>query len=157
MVNPCRGEVWRVNLEPAGIWRLATYGIGFIFSFTAFAVLYTLVPSRNRNLANALPGAFVAALLFETAKYIFGFYVTNFRNFDIVFGSLGAIATFMFWVYVCSQIMLIGAEVSVVYSQLKVRKVKQPRFKGFGVPFHVKVVRAVRKLFLREPEKRTEP
>jgi membrane protein len=138
-------------------WTLASHGIALVFSFAAFVVLYTIVPSRNRNLANALPGALVAALLFEGTKYLFGFYVTNFRNFDVVFGSLGAIATFMFWVYICSQIMLIGAQVSTVYAQVKVRKVKQPRFKGFGVPFYVKIYRAIRKLFLREPEKGTEP
>ncbi|HEX5913289.1 MAG TPA: YihY/virulence factor BrkB family protein, partial [Rubrobacter sp.] len=62
-------------------WRLATVAIGFVFSLIAFTVLYTVVPSRARNLWNALPGAFVAATLFEAAKFGFGYYVAYFRDF----------------------------------------------------------------------------
>jgi membrane protein len=134
-------------------WRLATFAIAFAFSFIAFIVLYTVVPSRRRNLVNAIPGALVASTLFEVAKFGFGYYVTYFRDFDVIFGSLGAIATFLFWVYLCAQIMLIGAEVSSVFSRVKVRKVKQLRFDGFGVPLYIKAYRTVRNLFVTQPQK----
>lgn len=137
------------------LWTLATYALGLLFSFVAFVVLYTAVPSRSRNLTNAIPGAIVAATLFELSKYLFGFYVTNFRNFDVVFGSLGAIVAFMFWVYVSSQIMLLGAEVTSVYAQIKGRSSRQPRLDGMGLPWYVKVYRAIRRLFVRDKAKPT--
>ncbi len=139
------------------MWEIAQYGIPFVFSFVAFAFCYTIVPSRNRNLGNAWPGALVAAVLFEGAKAVFAYYVTHFKNYDVVFGSLGAVITFMFWVYLSSQILLIGAETAAVYAKVKERGVKQFKFSGFGVPIYVKAWRTLRSLFLRPPEKPTEP
>lgn len=139
------------------VWITLSYAIPFLFSFVAFTFAYTIVPSRNRNLGNAWPGALVAAVLFELAKSLFAIYVANFRNFDVVFGSLGAVITFMFWVYLSAQILLLGAEVATVYPQVRDRKVRQPRLKGMGVPLHVKVFRAIRSLFLPPPEKPTPP
>lgn len=138
--------------ESSGVlWTGITYVIGVILSFVAFVVLYTVVPSRNRNLGNAWPGALVAALLFEVVRSAFGMFVANFKNFDVVFGSLGAVATFMFFVYTSAQIMLFGAEVATVYPLVREKKIKQPRFEGMGVPLRVKLFRAVRSLFVREP------
>jgi membrane protein len=143
---------WAGNLsDDLGlVWTLLAYAIPFAFSLIAFTVLYTLVPSRARNLGNALPGALGAAVLFELVKFGFSFYVTRFRDFDVVYGSLGAVMTFLFWLYLCSTIMLLGAELAVVYGQVKVEPVKQPRFSGMGVPLHKKIVRAARSLFVRE-------
>lgn len=129
---------------------LVEYVVPFVFSLIAFIVLYTLVPSRNRNLGNAWPGALVAAVLFEVVKFGFSFYVAHFKNFDLVFGSLGAVATFMFWVYMSSQIMLFGAEVATIYPLVRDQKYQQPRLAGMGVPFQTKVYRAVRRLFVQD-------
>jgi membrane protein len=129
---------------------LVEYVVPFVFSFIAFIVLYTIVPSRNRNLGNAWPGALVAAILFEVVKFGFSFYVTNFKNFDLVFGSLGALATFMFWVYMSSQIMLFGAEIATTYPLVRDQKYNQPRLAGMGVSFQTKVYRTVRRLFVQD-------
>ena len=142
--------IGRLSKDMGLAWTIAEYAIPFFLSLGAFLVTYTLVPSRRRNVANALAGALVAAVLFETVKFGFSFYVTNFRNFDIVFGSLGAIATFMFWVYINSQIMLLGAEVTAVYPKVRAQTSRQPQFEGMGQPFHVKLFRAVRSLFVRQ-------
>jgi membrane protein len=132
------------------VWTFWEFLIPAILSFIAFSVAYTLVPSRNRNLANAVPGAAVATVLFEAVKYGFSFYVTNFKNFDLVFGSLGAVASFMFWVYINAQILLLGAEVAAVYPRVRDQSVRQPQLAGMGVPFYVKVFRAIRSLFVRQ-------
>jgi membrane protein len=142
--------VGRLSKDMGLAWTVAEYAIPFLLSLGAFLVTYTVLPSRNRNVVSALPGALVAAVLFEVVKFGFSFYVTNFRNFDIVFGSLGAIATFMFWVYINSQIMLLGAEVADVYPKVRDQTSRQQPFGGMGVPFHVKLFRTVRSLFVRK-------
>jgi membrane protein len=141
--------IGRLSKDMGLAWTFAEYAIPFLLSLGAFLVTYGVVPSRGRNLGNALPGALVAAVLFEAVKFGFSFYVTNFRNFDIVFGSLGAVATFMFWVYINSQIMLLGAEIAAVYPQVR-NQTRQPRMAGMGVSFHVKLFRTVRSLFVHK-------
>lgn len=149
------GVLGTLSEDVGFVWTIWEFAIPAVLSFIAFLVAYTLIPSRNRNLANALPGALLAALLFEIVKYGFSYYVTNFKNFDLIFGSLGAVATFMFWIYLNAQILLLGAETASVYSNVKERGVRQPRFPGFGVPLPVKVFRAIRGLFIRR-EKASE-
>ncbi|HEY8767156.1 MAG TPA: YihY/virulence factor BrkB family protein [Dehalococcoidia bacterium] len=142
--------IGRLSKDMGLAWTFAEYAIPFLLSLGAFLVTYTVMPSRNRNVANALPGALVAAVLFEVVKFGFSFYVTNFRDFDLVFGSLGAVATFMFWVYINSQIMLLGAEVAAVYPKVRDQTSRQQPFEGMGVPFYMKLFRTVRSLFVRK-------
>lgn len=131
-------------------WTLAEYLLPFFLSLAAFMILYTLVPSRDHNVKHAFPGALVAALLFEVIKFGFSFYVTNISNFDLVFGSLGAVATFMFWVYLSSQIMLFGAEVAAMTPTIPLQRVRQPRLEGMSEPLQAKVLRAARGMFVRD-------
>jgi membrane protein len=132
------------------LWRLAEYAVPAAFSLLGFVALYTIVPSRRRRPGDALVGAIVATVLFQLATVLFGFYVANFGNFDLIFGSLGALAAFMFWIYVSSQIMLLGAEVTAVLAQVKEPGARQARFQEFGRPLHHEAWRAVRSLFVRE-------
>jgi len=138
--------------ELGSVWTLGILAIPFLFSFAAFTFLYAVVPARNGTLRSAIPGAFIAALAFEAVKNLFGFYVENFASFDVVFGSLGAVAAFLFWVFISAQILLFGAELSRAYQTVEHSAVKQGTFEGMGVPLHVKVWRIVRSLFVRAPD-----
>ncbi len=140
-----------VSEELGFIWTLGVLAIPFLFSFAAFTFLYTVVPAKNGTLRSAIPGAIIAALAFELVKNLFGFYVENFASFDVVFGSLGAVVAFLFWVFVSAQIMLFGAEAARAFQTVEHSAVKQGAFKGMGVPLHVKVWRTVRGLFVRGP------
>lgn len=146
--------IGRLSEDMGFVWTLGEYAVPFVLSFIAFTFCYTLVPSRNRNLGNAWPGALVAAVLFEAAKSGFSFYVAHFKNFDLVFGSLGAVVTFMFWIFLSSQIMLLGAEVATTYPLVREKKIREPRFEGMGgLPLHLKTWRTLRSLFIAEPPK----
>ena len=134
------------------LWTMGLLAIPFLFSFAAFMFLYTVIPAKNGTLRSAIPGAFFAALAFEAVKNLFGFYVANFSNFDVVFGSLGAVAAFLFWVFINAQIMLFGAEISRTFQTVGHSAVKQGRLNGLSLPLHIKIWRIFRGLFIRDPE-----
>ncbi len=136
------------------VWTLGLLAIPLLFSFAAFMFLYTVIPAKNGTLQSAIPGALVAALVFELVKNLFGFYVENFANFDVVFGSLGAVAGFLFWVFISSQIMLFGAELSRAFQTVEHSAVKQGKLKGMGLPLYITVWRIVRGFFIQDPEAR---
>jgi membrane protein len=99
--------------EQAGfIWDVTSFLIPLALSFLAFAFLYWVVPATKVRMRDVWLGALVAALLFEATKITFSIYLENFGNYDVVFGSLGAVAGFLFWVYLSSNILLLGAEVA---------------------------------------------
>ena len=85
-----------------------------VISFGAFFVIYWLVPaSGDRDRKDFAFGAFVAAVLFELVKHGFTFYLAHFTNYALVFGPIGAIIAFLFWLYLSANILLLGAELAV--------------------------------------------
>jgi membrane protein len=136
--------------ESAGLlWDAASYAIPLVFSFVAFTALYCLVPSRLRSPLEVWPGALVAALVFEVAKLGFSFYLENFTSYDVVMGSLGAVAAFLFWIYVSANIMLFGAEIAAEYPRVPEAGFKQPVMEGLGPPLRQRAWEAIRGLFVR--------
>jgi membrane protein len=93
-------------------WQIAAFLMPIVISFVAFFLVYWLVPARRLRPLHLVPGAVLAAVLFEVVKIGFNVYLENFSNYDLVFGSLGAVVAFLFWVYLSANIMLLGAEVS---------------------------------------------
>ena len=141
--------------ERAGfVWDAASFIIPFGLSFVAFLVLYWIVPATNIRPRDVWPGALVAAFLFEVGKVGFTFYLQNFGNYDVVFGSLGAVAGFLFWVFVSANIMLLGAEVASEYprvlrgdyAELEAKEKPPAR------PLRERVRRTVRGLFVHDRE-----
>jgi len=139
------------------LWDLASYAIPLVFSVIAFSALYCLVPSRLRSPRDVWPGAVVAALVFEIAKLGFSAYIENFTHYNLVMGSLGAIAVFLLWIYVSANIMLFGAEVASEYWQVPESGYEQPVMGGFKPPLTQRAWEAFRALFVRtrEPDVRT--
>lgn len=128
------------------LWDASSYLIPLGFSFVAFSVLYALVPAAHKRLADVWPGALFAALVFEALKLSFSVYLEHFSRYDLVYGSLGAVVSFLFWVYLSANVMLFGAEVASVYPGLRASGYEE----GPGRPLREGVWRAVRGLFVRQ-------
>ncbi|HWC30822.1 MAG TPA: YihY/virulence factor BrkB family protein, partial [Dehalococcoidia bacterium] len=92
-------------------WWIAATALPIAISFMAFFLVYWLIPARRTHARYVAPGALLAAILFEIVKIGFSIYLENFSSYDIIFGSLGAVVAFLFWVYLSANILLFGAEV----------------------------------------------
>ncbi len=100
------------------IWDVFPLLLPAAISFGAFVVLYWIVPATKVKVRDVLFGAALAAILFEVAKVGFTIYLANFSNYNVVFGSLGAVVAFLFWVFLSANIMLLGAEVAAEYPRV---------------------------------------
>jgi membrane protein len=100
-------------------WTVAFLLVPLIFSFMAFLFLYWVVPAADVHPGDVWLGALVGAILFEISKVLFSIYLSNFGNYDVVFGSLGAVAAFLFWIYIGANILLFGAEVASEYPRVR--------------------------------------
>jgi len=94
------------------VWEVLPLLVPAAISFIAFVFLYWFVPATKVRMRDVLLGAGLAALLFEAGKVGFTIYLANFSNYNVVFGSLGAVVAFLFWVFISANIMLLGAEVA---------------------------------------------
>jgi uncharacterized BrkB/YihY/UPF0761 family membrane protein len=80
-----------------------------------FTILLTILPVHRQRLADVWPGIVFAALGYELLKRGFGLYLEHFADYSAVYGSLGAVIAFMFFVWLASLVFLIGAEMAAVW------------------------------------------
>jgi membrane protein len=80
-----------------------------------FGVLYRYLPFHtNIRWREVWLSAFIASALWEIAKLVFAWYITNLAILNMVYGSLGTIIAVMLWGYISAAILLIGAEIAAV-------------------------------------------
>ncbi|OGP52235.1 MAG: hypothetical protein A2Y79_13185 [Deltaproteobacteria bacterium RBG_13_43_22] len=91
--------------------RLVGLGIGYLFSLLMFFILFRFLPSRRPGNRTALITSLLIAGLWDMAKYFFRLYVDIINNFTAVYGSLGLLVVFMFWIYYSCLIFVVGGEV----------------------------------------------
>ncbi len=86
-------------------WILA--GAAFVFALT---VLYRVGPHRdNPEWKWVTLGSIVALVLWLVATVLFRIYVANFGTYNETYGSLAAVVILLFWLYITSFVVLLGA------------------------------------------------
>ncbi len=101
-------------------WLLVTAKLIWSFGvvwLSMFAV-YKLVPSAAVDIRPAATGAFVATALLEMGKHSLGAYVQGAFSINQLYGSLGLIPLFMFWVYLMWLAVLFGLQVGATLQML---------------------------------------
>jgi len=100
-------------------WSISLAGVvGLTASIYHFGL-----PTRQRRL-RSLPGAVVATAMWFVSTLAFGWYVTRFANYSLVYGSLGAGIALLFWLYLVFLSVLVGAEFNALFFQEEVRSRK---------------------------------
>ncbi|UCD74013.1 MAG: YihY family inner membrane protein [Phycisphaerales bacterium] len=104
----------------AGQWLLMTANVlwSFIAVWLFMTAVYKLVPNRTVKLKSAMTGALVAAVLLEIGKRTLGAYLLNAIPVNLLYGTLGLIPLFMFWVYLMWLVVLFGLEVATTLQML---------------------------------------
>jgi membrane protein len=109
-----------VTGQASHVWHSASYVVPIGFAFIAFAALYRFGPDNpDVRLADVWPGALFASLLFEGIQAGFAFYVQYLSHYSLIYGALGAVVAFLFWVYLGAVILLFGAELAAEYARLR--------------------------------------
>jgi len=135
--------------ESRVLWTLPSLVLPAALTFVAFLGVYRYLPAKRQTVRAIWPGALLATVLFELLKNGFALYVAYFNNFDVVYGSLGAIMLFLLWTYFASSILLLGGVLAVEYGRLPpVVYGAQPAGPRRSIP--QQVGRYVRGLFVRQ-------
>jgi YihY family inner membrane protein len=114
------------DLIPAGayLWQVVVSGLSVLTIAGAFLVLYRFTPRRLIDVADVWPAALTTAILWELTRRVVAFYLTQ-TNMISGYGPIGAAMALVFWVYVSSIIILLGAEIG--YAVAKERHSLRPR------------------------------
>ena len=91
------------------ILSLAIFGI-------LFATMHRFLPDAEISWPDAAVGGAMTAILFTVGKLLIGLYIGN-SNVTSVYGAAGSLAVILLWTYYSSMILLLGAELTQVWSR----------------------------------------
>src|SRR5437899_2284311 len=92
--------------------------VGITAGFLLFGTIYFVIPNRKQNFGKIIPGALVAAVLFELVTLVFPLYISfnkGLNQYGATFGLFFLLMTFFFFL---ALITMVGVEVnSVLYPE----------------------------------------
>ena len=103
------------------LW-LAKYGRFAILIFIlilGISILYYFGTKEGRKSRFFSPGAFFTTILIILTTYLFSIYVENFSAYNKLYGSIGALLILMLYIWLNSNILLLGFELNGTIYHLK--------------------------------------
>ncbi|PRR86810.1 YihY/virulence factor BrkB family protein [Clostridium luticellarii] len=96
------------------VWDIFRYVIIFVSTVFIFSAVYIYAPSVKLVWKEVIPGAVFSTISIVIVSMIFAFYVNNFVNYSIIYGSIGAAIALLTWLFILSVIVILGGEVNAV-------------------------------------------
>jgi len=118
-----------MNLDQASpfvvvVLRLFSALGSWLMIFLVFLTLYRWIPKLRVRWNATVWGALIASLAWKAAIAGFGWYLgSSFGQYQLVYGSLGAIVAFLFLIYIISIITLFGAHLSAAIESWETDKI----------------------------------
>ena len=94
------------------VWDGVRWAIALVTAIALMALMYHHGLPKTQSWRRVLPGATFAAVLWFPATMLFGWYVRDYANYAVVYGSLSAAIALLVWLYIVSVIVLLGAELN---------------------------------------------
>jgi len=92
------------------MWTAIRWGIATLTSIAVIALIYHNAVPRTQPWHSVLPGATLATAMWFGATLLFGWYINNYADYSIIYGSLGVGIALLVWMYMISLVVLVGAE-----------------------------------------------
>ncbi len=114
-LSPRQLENYRLLASVGSLfWQVVFALASLLVTFALFALVYRFMPNAHVTLRDTIPGAVIAGLLWEGAKYLFAWSL-NYFHYDQIYGSVGAVVAVLTWGYVSSLVLLFGAQLTGVF------------------------------------------
>ncbi|MEZ3463368.1 MAG: YihY/virulence factor BrkB family protein [Lachnospiraceae bacterium] len=110
---------WMLQFVPgmavfSDLFRYGKYLCMLVFLIIFFLLIYMNVPNRRSKIRYELFGAFFSTVAWLVYSWAFSFYISNFANYSVTYGSLATVVIFILWLYGTMNIIFVGAEMNVV-------------------------------------------
>ncbi|MCD7880048.1 MAG: YihY/virulence factor BrkB family protein [Candidatus Gastranaerophilales bacterium] len=106
-------------------WPVAYIALAFS-SLANYLILPAIEGNEKIKFKSVLPGTFFFSFLWMLGSWCFSIYLSNLNAYNKVYGTIGAFAIMMVWLYYTSLILLVGGEInSRYYKRLMNRKVNK--------------------------------
>ncbi len=120
--------------EPPWLRSLLFKAIALAVAALFFAGLYFTVPNARVAPRDALWAGLFAALGFLLMQKGFGFYLSNFPSYTVLYGAFATVPIFLVWLYLSWAVVLFGALVAATLPRFRNDSKRKKREEGAEVP-----------------------
>jgi len=109
------------------MWMIIRWLIAILTSVSVIALIYHNAVPRTQPWHSVLPGATLATCMWFVVTMLFGWYLQNYADYSVIYGSLGVAIALLVWMYLISLVILIGAEFNAMLFPRSVLQMGLPR------------------------------
>jgi membrane protein len=93
--------------------RMLRWPVLLVLLLVGLAVLYRYAPNRRAARWQWVSvGSVFASVVWLAASFLFSWYLARFNSYNATYGSLGAVAAMMMWLWISATVVLLGAELN---------------------------------------------
>ena len=113
-----------LNVDIANTFLVLRWPVAFLALFVLAYLQYYILPDLSGKellrRKSAFPGTMFFCICWLAGSWWFSVYVNNLHTYNFVYGTIGAFAVLMVWLYYTSTLILIGGEInSQLYNVLE--------------------------------------
>ncbi len=129
------GDALGLGQATVTAWNIVKWPVIVIVVSLMIAGLYHIAPNvKQPRFRWFTLGGFLALVLWVIASAAFGFYVAHFGSYNKTYGSLGAVITFLIWMWITNNVLLFGAEVNAELERGRELEAGQPAEEEIQLP-----------------------
>ena len=125
-IEPTFLSVWISERSPL-FWFFSRL-LPILTTFLIFLLVYRFVPTAPVRYRDAFWGALLVSAIWELTSSLFTWYLgSGLARYDVLYGSIAAIAVLMFWLYLNNLTILLGAHVSAAVTRKRLQDNAPPQ------------------------------
>jgi membrane protein len=91
-----------------------------------FFVLNRFIPDQKIGTKASMIAACSTTVLWWVASQVFGWYLSEFRSYSMLYGAYAFLLVFIFWVYYSALVFIVGIIIAQLYRERTIMKEKTP-------------------------------
>ena len=128
IISLLSGDTIRISNFLLGLWQYLRFLPVSLLMFLALGTLYVAAMDEKQPIRSLLPGIAASLFAWLAVSIGFSFYVENFANYSVIYGTLGAVIILMMWLYMTSLILILGAELNSARKTVRGRRKNEDNF-----------------------------
>ena len=94
------------------LWMDLRFVVLGVVVFAAVGILYAMAQDTRQPAQNVVPGVVFSLAAWMILSAAYSFYVENFANYSVIYGTLGAMIVLLIWLYLTAVVLIMGAELN---------------------------------------------
>tara|TARA_R110000868_G_scaffold56488_11_gene174834 strand:- start:3760 stop:4716 length:957 start_codon:yes stop_codon:yes gene_type:complete len=125
LIDALGNQGFEVKLHAVFWFDAAKYIFFIIMVYLGTATLYYFGTWEGKNSKFFSIGALFTTILIILTSYLFGIYIENFGQYNKLYGSIGALLILLFYLWLNSNILLLGFELNATIRLLRKQNMRK--------------------------------